>query len=43
MNNKPIKLPNVEYEMLSSRSKKKHKKIEEYLYGLIREDYHNGK
>tara|TARA_Y100001963_G_scaffold136345_1_gene198909 strand:+ start:746 stop:877 length:132 start_codon:yes stop_codon:yes gene_type:complete len=43
MNNKPIKLPNVEYEMLCERCKKKHKKLEEYLYGLIREDYHNGR
>ena len=43
MVNKPIKLPNVEFEMLCSRCKKKHIKMEDYLLGLIRDDYHNGK
>ena len=43
MNNKPIKLPNVEYEMLSSRCKKKHMKLEDYLIKLITEDYKDGK
>ncbi len=43
MINKPIKLPNVEYEMLCTRCKKKHKKVDEYLHELIRNDYNNGK
>ena len=43
MFNKPIKLPSVEWEMLCSRGKKKHKKPEEYIQYLIREDYNNGK
>lgn len=40
MPNQPIKLPNVEYEMLSSMAKSKnHREIEAYLLKLINSNY----
>jgi len=39
----PLKLSDVEFAMLAERSKKKKKKMTDYLMELVISDYNNGK
>lgn len=42
MSNQPIKLPNVEYEMLAQLAKSNtHKQIEQYLINFIKSKYNS--